>query len=106
VTLVAAGLSLAGYVTVATIMGLENVLDRIEGFTATFDRERGRDPGLYYLRVFGTPGDTGAWGYRCGSGWRMWPGSGTRWRCSGNSHCDGRTLIATRPHPRRADRGA
>ena len=65
-TLVAAGLSLAGYVTVATIMGLENVLDRLEGFAARFDRERGRDPGLYYLRVFGTPGDTGAWGYRFG----------------------------------------
>jgi hypothetical protein len=65
-TLVAAGLSLAGYVTVATIMGLENVLDRLEGFTARFDRERGRDPGLYYLRVFGAPGDTGAWGYRFG----------------------------------------
>ncbi|HUK71200.1 MAG TPA: DUF3500 domain-containing protein, partial [Streptosporangiaceae bacterium] len=31
-TLVAAGLSVAGYVTVATIMGLENVLDRVEGF--------------------------------------------------------------------------
>jgi hypothetical protein len=65
-TLVAAGLSLAGYVTVATIMGLENILDRVEGFTARFDRERGRDPGLYYLRVFGTPGDAGAWGYRFG----------------------------------------
>jgi hypothetical protein len=65
-TLVAAGLSLAGYVTVATIMGLENVLDRVEGFVTRFDRERGRDPGLYYLRVFGTPGDTGAWGYRFG----------------------------------------
>ena len=24
--------------------------------TARFDRERGRDPGLYYLRVFGEPG--------------------------------------------------
>ena len=65
-TLVAAGLSLAGYVTVATIMGLENVLDRVEGFVTRFDRERGRDPGLYYLRVFGTPGDAGAWGYRFG----------------------------------------
>jgi Protein of unknown function (DUF3500) len=64
--LVAAGLSLAGYVTVATIIGLENILDRVEGFTARFDRERGRDPGLYYLRVFGTPGDAGAWGYRFG----------------------------------------
>src|SRR3984957_5257117 len=65
-TLVAAGLSLAGYVTVATIMGLENVLDRVEGFVTRFDRERGRDPGLYYLRVFGAPGDAGAWGYRFG----------------------------------------
>src|SRR5688500_18149152 len=44
--LVASGLSEAGFVTVATIIGLENVLDRIEGFTAGFGRERGRDPGL------------------------------------------------------------
>ena len=36
--LVATGLSLAGYVTVATTMGLENVLDRMEGFVARFDR--------------------------------------------------------------------
>ena len=54
--LVATGLSMAGYVTVATTMGLENVLDRVEGFVTRFDRERGRDPGLYYLRVFGEPG--------------------------------------------------
>jgi hypothetical protein len=47
-------------------MGLENVLDRVEGFVTRFDRERGRDPGLYYLRVFGAPGDAGAWGYRFG----------------------------------------
>ena len=32
--LVASGLSTAGYVTVATIMGLENVLDHVEGFVA------------------------------------------------------------------------
>ena len=55
--LVATGLSRAGYVTVATTMGLENILDHTEGFVARFDRERGRDPGLYYLRVFGDPGD-------------------------------------------------
>ena len=54
--LVATGLSPAAYVTVATIMGLENVLDYNEGFVVRFDRERGRDPGLYYLRVFGEPG--------------------------------------------------
>ncbi|NUR06840.1 MAG: DUF3500 domain-containing protein [Nocardioidaceae bacterium] len=64
--LVATGLSMAGYVTVATTMGLENVLDRVEGFVTRFDRERGRDPGLYYLRVFGEPGDEGTWGWRFG----------------------------------------
>src|SRR6478609_1584132 len=64
--LVASGLSTAGYVTVATTMGLENVLDQAEGFVARFDRERGRDPGLYYLRVFGEPGGHGAWGWRFG----------------------------------------
>jgi len=64
--LVATGLSPAAYVTVATVMGLENVLDHAEGFVTRFDRERGRDPGLYYLRVFGTPGEQGAWGWRFG----------------------------------------
>ncbi len=64
--LVASGLSTAGYVTVATVMGLENVLDQVEGFVTRFDRERGRDPGLYYLRVFGRPGESGAWGWRFG----------------------------------------
>ena len=64
--LVASGLSTAGYVTVATIIGLENVLDQVEGFVTRFDRERGRDPGLYYLRVFGRPGEAGTWGWRFG----------------------------------------
>src|SRR3954470_21646320 len=36
--LVSSGLSAAGYVTVATIIGLENVLDHQEGFAARFDR--------------------------------------------------------------------
>jgi Protein of unknown function (DUF3500) len=64
--LTSTGLSPAAYVTVATIMGLENVLDYTEGFEASFDRERGRDPGMYYLRVFGEPGDQGLWGWRFG----------------------------------------
>ena len=64
--LVSTGLSPAAYVTVATIMGLENVLDYIEGFVVRFDRERGRDPGLYYLRVFGEPGGNELWGWRFG----------------------------------------
>ena len=64
--LVSTGLSPAAYGTVATIMGLENVLDYHEGFVARFDRERGRDPGLYYLCVFGEPGSRGSWGWRFG----------------------------------------
>src|ERR671938_907974 len=64
--LVATGLTEAGYVTVATTIGLENVLDRVEGFRVLFDRERGRDPGLYYLRVFGEPGGERPWGWRFG----------------------------------------
>jgi Protein of unknown function (DUF3500) len=64
--LISTGLSPAAYVTAATIMGLENVLDYEEGFKASFNRERGRDPGLYYLRVFGEPGEHGMWGWRFG----------------------------------------
>jgi hypothetical protein len=64
--LVATGLSEAAYVTVATVMGLENVLDRTEGFSVGFGRERGRDPGLYYLRIFGEPGGAAPWGWRFG----------------------------------------
>lgn len=64
--LVASGLSRPGYVTVSAIMGLENVLDELEGWAATFERERGRDPGLYYLRVFGDPISDAAWSWRFG----------------------------------------
>jgi len=64
--LVATGLSTAGYVTVATIIGLDNVLDHVEGWTVDWGRERGRDPGMYYLRVFGEPGGAAPWGWRFG----------------------------------------
>jgi len=60
------GLSRAGYVTVSTIIGLENVLDELEGWVAGWDRERGRDPGLYYVRVFGVPDEHGTWAWRFG----------------------------------------
>ncbi|MFT7597406.1 MAG: hypothetical protein ACI8TP_000324 [Acidimicrobiales bacterium] len=63
--LVASGLSTAGYVTMATIIGLENVLDHTEGWTAGFARERGRDPQLYWIAVFGAPADR-VWGWRFG----------------------------------------
>jgi len=64
--LLSTGLSEAGYVTASTIIGLDNVLDRVEGYVATWGRERGRDPGLYYLRLFGDPGGDGPWGWRFG----------------------------------------
>jgi hypothetical protein len=64
--LVASGLSTAGYVTASTIIGLENVLDQLEGFTASFDRPRGRDPLMYFVRIFGQPSPTGTWSWRLG----------------------------------------
>jgi hypothetical protein len=64
--LMATGLSTAGYVTAATIIGLENVLDMVEGFTASWGRPRGRDPLRYYVRIFGEPTATGSWAWRIG----------------------------------------
>jgi hypothetical protein len=42
------------------------VLDQVEGWSVDWGRERGRDPGVYYLRVFGEPGGAGPWGWRFG----------------------------------------
>jgi hypothetical protein len=64
--LMATGLSMAGYVTATTIIGLENVLDRVEGFTASWGRPRGRDPQLYFVRLFGDPAADGTWSWRIG----------------------------------------
>ncbi len=64
--LLARGLSRPAYVTACTIVGLENVLDELEGWAIGWDRERGRDPGLYYLRVFGEPAAGGGWSWRFG----------------------------------------
>lgn len=58
-------LSRPGYVTVSTVMGLENVLDQLEGWGAMWNFPRGRDPQRYFLRIFGTPG-TDVWGWRIG----------------------------------------
>jgi Protein of unknown function (DUF3500) len=63
---VATGLSEPGYVTAATIMGLENVLDRTENWRVDWGRERGRDPQLYWLRIFGEPDAQGPWSWRFG----------------------------------------
>lgn len=64
--LVSTGLSRAGYATASTIMGLENVLDQVEGWKVDWGRERGRDPQLYWLTVFGSPAHDGPWSWRFG----------------------------------------
>jgi hypothetical protein len=67
--LLSTGLSEAGYVTASTIIGLENVLDKADGWEVDWGRDRGRDPQLYWLRVFGDPGEagtTGPWSWRFG----------------------------------------
>lgn len=63
--LLASGLSKAGYVTATAIMGLENVLDLVEGWVADFGRERGRDPLMYWMAIFGDP-PSGNWAWRFG----------------------------------------
>lgn len=64
--LLASGLSRAGYVTASTIIGLDNVLDELEGWVMTWGRERGRDPGMYYVRIFGDPAIDRNWSWRFG----------------------------------------
>src|SRR5438309_5837344 len=57
--LLAAGLSQTGYIKAVTIMSLEDVLKIIEN-----DSGEHRNPEKYYFSVFGTPSDSGTWGYR------------------------------------------
>ena len=64
--LLASGLSKPGYVTATTIMGLENVLDQVENWQVDWGRERGRDPQLYWIKVFGEPDLDGPWSWRFG----------------------------------------
>jgi hypothetical protein len=67
--LIAGGLSAPGYNTAATIMGLENILDAKEGFLLPYPGRptpnRGREPQLYFVSVFGEPGSKN-WGWRVG----------------------------------------
>jgi hypothetical protein len=51
-------LSQRGFVKVTTIMSLELVLFDLE------NKSPKRDPGLYYVSVFGKPGATNTWGWR------------------------------------------
>jgi hypothetical protein len=57
--LLASGLSQTGYIKAVTIMSLEDVLKIIED-----DSGEHRNPEKYYFSMFGTPSDSGTWGYR------------------------------------------
>jgi hypothetical protein len=57
--LLAAGLSQTGYIKAVTIMSLEDVLKALEN-----DSGERRNPEKYHFTVFGTPSDTGIWGWR------------------------------------------
>lgn len=54
------GLSQRGYLTATSIMDLENVLREVEAARPQFVR----DPQRYFVSVFGTPSDRGAWSWR------------------------------------------
>ena len=57
--LLASGLSQAGYIKAVTIMSLEDILMVMEN-----DSGVRRNPEKYHFTIFGTPSDTGTWGYR------------------------------------------
>jgi hypothetical protein len=57
--LVRVGLSPTGYTQATTIMSLENILHELEKNGANV-----RNPGWYFVSVFGTPSKTGPWGWR------------------------------------------
>ena len=56
--LIQTGLSAKGMLKATTIMSYEQILHDQENGSPT------RDPELYYVSVFGTPGDQGDWGWR------------------------------------------
>lgn len=67
-------LSEVGYCQVALVMGNENILDQTENwnvgtmfedYPGDFEHRRGRDPGMYYVTIFGQPGAE-VWGWRVG----------------------------------------
>lgn len=58
--LVASGLSEGGFGITSVIMGLETTLDMRESWTRPLP---GRDSRLYYVRIFGEPGDQEPWGW-------------------------------------------
>src|SRR5260370_12731960 len=61
--LMASGLSKSGYDQALSIMSLEEVLYLLEPGDRAERRER-RNPGKYYLSLFGPPSEKGQWGWR------------------------------------------
>ena len=61
--LIRSGLSEAGYDQALNVMSLEEVLYLIEPGERSERREK-RNPGKYYLTVFGEPSETGLWGWK------------------------------------------
>ena len=61
--LIRSGLSEAGYDQALNVMSLEEVLYLIEPGERAARRDR-RDPGKYYISIFGEPADAGMWGWR------------------------------------------
>jgi hypothetical protein len=57
--LLTTGLSQQGMIKAETIMSMEDVLRVMEK-----DDGEKRNPGKYYFSIFGTPSDTGTWGFR------------------------------------------
>lgn len=58
--LLGTALSHRGHLKATTIMSLEQVLQDMEGPNRRFPR----DPGIYHVSIFGTPGAQGTWGWR------------------------------------------
>jgi hypothetical protein len=64
--LLAAALTPSAYATASTIIGLDNILDQVEGFRPAWGgRDRTRDPGAYFVQVYGEP-SSGTWGWSFG----------------------------------------
>jgi hypothetical protein len=64
-SLLKTGLSQRGYLTVTSIIALEDVLRAIEAPTGDAQGRRfARDPLEYYVTVFGTPSPKGSWAWR------------------------------------------
>src|SRR5205823_12004119 len=80
--LVKAGTSQRGYTAATTIMSLESILHELERGGSMV-----RDPDWYFFTIFGTPSNTGKWGWRV-EGQHL----------SINITMDGPTIVATTPY--------